>query len=162
MKKAIILSFFLLAAVCTLRAQTPQDYDARIQQDQEALDNASRRYKEQSRKNNRQIDLLEDSISRDQMEIDRLKPALKSAKEILKANQDQLKLQKSKVKEMKKAGATSAEIKLANIDTKTIQAKIRDSKAEIKRIDNQIKKREVIWQINSQYPCHRMYMGATA
>ena len=60
MKKAIILSFFLLAAVCTLRAQTPQDYDARIQQDQEALDNASRRYKEQSRKNNRQIDLLED------------------------------------------------------------------------------------------------------
>ena len=84
MKKAVILLAALVFSGAIAQAQNTGAIDDVVRQNQVAADQAAQKYKDQSRVNNRRIDLLEESIARDQREINRLKPELKSAKENLK------------------------------------------------------------------------------
>mgnify|MGYP002861934581 CR=1 FL=1 len=141
MRKAIILLASLVLAGAVAQAQNTGTVDEMVRQNQLAADQASQRYKDQSRANSRRIDLLEDSIARDQREINRLKPELKAAKENLKLKQEGLKLQKGSVKNRKKAGASKDEIKVANQETKRLQNEVKQAQTEVNRINGQIKDR---------------------
>ena len=86
-----------------------QDYNALVEQNQAAVESAAQNLKDQSQRNNRQIDILEKENALRQKDVDRLKEDLKALKESKNNADSSVKLQQEVVKHLKTTGASKQE-----------------------------------------------------
>ncbi len=92
MKKTILISAALLLCGIAAFAQNTggsQDLDVLVQQNKQAVQNATQNYQDRQRVNNRAIDKLQADINREQSIIDRLKVDLNAAKDVQKSKRCQ-------------------------------------------------------------------------